>query len=846
MAYRVSMVQQAALIKSRQQLQQVTDHIPGLISHLDRDLKYSFVNRTYRDWYGVDPQTLLDMSAQQFYGELVYSKIAPYLQSALAGDEVITELDIVTNEQMRHCQVQLIPQRNDQGEVVGLYSIQTDITERRKADLTLRARESFLARTGAVAGVGGWEFDIRDKELTWSDETKRLFEVVSSYRPTLEATLGFYKPEAMPIIRKHFEACIETAEPYDLELEIVTAKGRSLWTRFTGAAEFEEGKAVRVVGAFQDITGRKTLERDLAESHELVRVTLDSIGDAVITTDPAGHVVWLNPVAERLTGWTKDEARAKPLKDVFNVTNTETGQLILDPVAVCLAEGTSVGLQGHTTLRSRQGEDYGIEDLASPIRTADGGILGAVLIFHDVSEQRRLSLQMSHRATHDALTGLINRAEFELRLSRLLEGARLEASRHVLMYIDLDEFKVINDACGHAAGDQLLRQVSVLLQSAVRGRDTVARLGGDEFGVILEMCNIEQGREIAQKICNQVELYRFAHDGRRYRIGTSIGVVPVDLRWESSATVLQAADSCCYAAKDAGRNRIHLWVESDKTLLVRQGEMQWVNRLEAAIDENRFVLFAQHIEPIGGPTPGLHCEVLLRLREDDGSMVLPGSFLPAAERFHLMARIDKWVLRKVIEMLEADAIELDRIDTIAVNLSGQSIGDRAFHRDLISMLREARFDPHKLCFEITETAAITNLGDAKVFIEEMRSLGVRIALDDFGAGASSFGYLRMLPLDYLKIDGQYITGLDDPLNNAAVRCFCEVAKAVGVNTIAEFVEHSDVRDKLSAIGVDMAQGYLIHRPEPLAVLLPCRRSSTSKRPLILVKSHQRAGKLVRH
>jgi diguanylate cyclase (GGDEF)-like protein len=396
------------------------------------------------------------------------------------------------------------------------------------------------------------------------------------------------------------------------------------------------------------------------------------------------------------------------------------------------------------------------------------------------------------------------------------------------MYIDLDNFKVINDACGHAAGDQLLRQVSVLLQGALRGRDTVARLGGDEFGVILEMCNIEQGREIAQKICNQIEQYRFAHDGRRYRIGSSIGVVPVDLRWLSSAAVMQAADSCCYAAKDDGRNRVHLWVESDSTLMARQGEMQWVNRLEAAIDENRFVLFAQHIEPIGAQTTGLHCEVLLRLRQDDGSMILPGSFLPAAERFHLMARIDKWVLHKVIEMLEADAIDLERIDTIAVNLSGQSIGDRAFHRDLIRMLQEARFDTKKLCFEITETAAITNLGDAKVLFEEVRSLGVRIALDDFGAGASSFGYLRILPIDFLKIDGQYIAGLADPLNNAAVRCFCEVAKAVGVKTIAEFVESSGSRDALSTIGVDMVQGFLIHHPEPLAVLLPCR---TTKRQL---------------
>jgi diguanylate cyclase (GGDEF)-like protein/PAS domain S-box-containing protein len=721
-----------------------------------------------------------------------------------------------------------------------LQQVKTAMMEQRQVELALRASESFLARTGAVAGVGGWEFDIREKVLTWSDETKRLFGVGANYRPTLEEALRFYKPESIPIIQEHFAACLTAAEPCDLELEITTANGRSLWTRFTSAAEFEAGVAVRVVGAVQDITGRKTLERDLAESNELVRVTLNSMGDAVITTDPAGYVVWLNPVAERLTGWAKDEARSKPLQEVFNLTDAETGQPSLDPVAACLTEGRSVGLQSHMTLHSRRGEDYGIEDSASPIRNAEGQILGAVLVFHDVSEQRRLTVQMSHRATHDALTGLINRAEFEHRLSRLLEEARREASDHVLMYVDLDDFKVINDACGHAAGDQLLRQVSMLLQGAVRSRDTVARLGGDEFAVILEMCNIEQGREIAQKICSQMELYRFAHDERRYRVGASIGVVPVDLRWQSWEAVLQAADGCCYAAKDAGRNRVHLWTESGNTLMARQGAMQWVNRLEAAIDENRFILFAQRILPIGGPATGLHCEISLRLREDDGSIILPASFLPAAERFHLMARIDTWVLHKVLEMLEADAVELERIDSIAVNLSGQSIGDTEFHRALVRMLQDARLDAKKLCFEITETATITNFGAAKALFEEVRSLGARIALDDFGAGASSFGYLRMLPIDYLKIGGQYITALDDPLNGAAVRCFCEVAKAVGVKTIAEFVDRSDIWDSLHAIGVDMAQGSLIHHPEPLAVLLPYRLASASVKLRPLLRS-QRTG-----
>jgi len=691
---------------------------------------------------------------------------------------------------------------------------------RRAAVRALRDSQNFLARTGAAAGVGGWELNLATGKLTWSDETRRLHDVSPDFEPTLENALGFYTEQSKTIVRRALNDAIEHQTPWDLELELVSAAGRIFWARATGTVEFDNGTAARLVGAFQDITEKRRLVRELAESYELVRVTLDSIGDAVITTDREGLVQWLNPVAEAMTGWTKSEAHSKPLVDVFNIVHAESRQPSLNPVAICLAEGKAVGLQSNTTLISRMGAEFGIEDSTSPIRNADGQILGAVLVFHDVTEQRRLSREMSHRAAHDALTGLVNRAEFEVRLSRLLAGLTLEGTSHVLMYIDLDQFKVVNDACGHSAGDQLLRQVSAVLQGCVRGRDTVARLGGDEFGVLLENCGIEQGQTIGRKICEQMESYRFAHDGRRYRVGTSIGVVPVDVRWGSSAAVMQAADSCCFAAKEAGRNRVHLWVESDSALQVRQGEMQWVNRLEAAMDDNRFTLFAQHVEPICGPGGGLHCEVLLRLVTDDGAVIAPGAFLPSAERFHLAARIDRWVVQRVFSHLEAEDTTLELIETISVNLSGHSVGDRAFHRELMRMLRAASFDVRKLCFEITETAAITHLGDAKVFIEEVRSLGVRIALDDFGAGASSFGYLRTLPVDYIKIDGQFISGLlDDPLDNAAVRCFCEVAKVVGVKTIAEFVERAETRAALRTLGVDFVQGYSIHRPEPFLQLL---------------------------
>jgi len=282
--------------------------------------------------------------------------------------------------------------------------------------------------------------------------------------------------------------------------------------------------------------------------------------------------------------------------------------------------------------------------------------------------------------------------------------------------------------------------------------------------------------------------------------------------------VLQAADASCIAAKEAGRNRVHTWIDTDETISGRRAETHWASRLEQALDEDRFELYWQRIDRVDGTPGALHFEVLLRLRDTDGTIIAPGAFLPAAERFHMASRVDRWVLGNVFDWMEAPGA-LDHVGTVAVNLSGQSIGDRAFHRAVAKLVAAASFDVSKLCFEITETAAVTNLGDATVFIEEMRNLGVRIALDDFGAGVSSFGYLKTLPIDFLKIDGQFIRDLiDNPLNRAAVRCFRDVAEVIGVKTIAEHVEREDTLAALRDIGIDYAQGHLIHRPEPLAAL----------------------------
>ena len=834
--------------------------------------------------------------------------------------------------------------RTPDGQPERMFGTHLDITARKMQEEELRKSEELLNRTGALAQVGGWELDVASGRIKWSEETCRIHGLEPGHQPELAEAIGFYAPEARPVIEAAIDKAVSDGLDWDVELPVIRRGGQRIWVRAVGHVEFQGGKPVRLFGAFQDITlrvqhrqmlesaherislatesggiglwewklhagtltwdaqmyslhgmpmgpgtegytlwshrlhpddkdrvegevqdclkdgsdfrsefrvvwpdgsvhylrgsGRVTrdtegqalrmvgvnwdvtplrhLAIELAEQHELLRVTLQSIGDAVITTDAQSDVTWLNPAAERMTGWPSAEAQGKPVAQVFHVIDAQSRRPAESTVLTCLQQGRSVGTGNHTVLVSRQGNEFGIEDSAAPIRNPSGDILGAVLVFHDVTEQRRLSGEMNYRATHDALTGLVNRAEFESQLNRTLDRAREEGSEHALLYIDLDQFKLVNDACGHSVGDQLLQQVAKLLKDVVRAHDTLARLGGDEFAVVLEQCTVDQAGRLAQQICDNMEVFRFLHDERRFRIGASIGLVPVDSRWASTAAAMQAADTACYAAKEAGRNRVHVWSDTDKAMLARHGEMQWAARLERALDEDSFVLHAQRIEPLAGNSSGLHAEVLLRLRDTDGSLIQPGAFLPAAERFHMAARIDRWVLRRAVQQIQ-QLLNLNVLNTLCINLSGQSVGDRAFHRYAIEALAQAGSPVcQRICLEITETAAVTNMTDAAAFIAQARELGVRIALDDFGAGASSFGYLKNLKVDLLKIDGSFIRDvLDDPLDAAAVRCFVDVARVLGVKTVAEFVDQPAVLQYVRDLGVDYAQGFLLHRPEPI-------------------------------
>ena len=580
----------------------------------------------------------------------------------------------------------------------------------------------------------------------------------------------------------------------------------------------------RVSELNREVARRQRAEAKLFAEKELAQVTLHSIGDAVITTDIEGRVNYLNPVAETLTGWSEAEAHGLPLLDVFRIFNEQTYEPAKNPVASVLASGHTVGLSNHTALLHRDGTQFSIEDSAAPIRDRDGRLIGVVMVFHDVTHARKLAAKVSYQASHDGLTGLLNRQAFEQRLRNLLEAPVEPDSTHCLMFLDLDQFKVINDTCGHLAGDALLRALGPVLKRHLRHSDLLARLGGDEFGVLLQDCPEAVAKRIAEALKEEVKDFNFAWEGKPFRVGLSIGQVNFsDDNW-SPAELLSAADNACYLAKENGRNRIHLYSSNDRELAYRFEQTQWVGRIREALKEDRFSLYCQAIVPTlaalsaGHDEAGAHFELLLRLHDKDGNLVPPMAFIPAAERYHLMVSIDQWVLEAAFAKLAETSSE--QVATCSINLSGASLGDEAFLPFVNSCFERFDVSPQIICFEITETEAIANLANARHIIHSLRAIGCHFSLDDFGSGMSSFGYLKNLPVNYLKIDGAFIRNLaTDSIDRAMVASINHIGHVMGLKTIAEFVEDEVVLQTLTELGVDYVQGYGITRPEPLETFL---------------------------
>jgi diguanylate cyclase (GGDEF)-like protein/PAS domain S-box-containing protein len=545
---------------------------------------------------------------------------------------------------------------------------------------------------------------------------------------------------------------------------------------------------------------------------------LKGLPEGVVATDASGKIVFFNAAAEELTGWSAQDALGQPLHTVYRVIDEHTR----NPLDYIAQGAPAAGDAGRAAVRliRRDEQETSVHDAFTEVRGDAGGRSGYAVVFHDVSQLRALSQQLTWQASHDPLTGLVNRRELESRLAQLLDASHAQGREHVLLYIDMDNFKTVNDSCGHAAGDELLRSLTTLMGTKIRGSDILARVGGDEFAALLPSCPLDQGLRIANGIREVVRDFRFAWEGKSFTVGVSIGLVPIDAASGDVAAVLTEADACCYEAKNKGRDRVQVHRRKQGGS-PDQGEPQMIVRLSHAFEQGSFVLYQQYIQPLREAVSSPHFEVLVRMRGENGELVPPMAFIPAAERYNLLTAIDRLVISELLQVLAArQNAERIRMAPAAglysVNLSGASINDSSFSDFLRRQFARYPVPPSLLCFEVTETTAISNLTKAAELMHELKNIGCRFALDDFGIGMSSFAYLKYLPVDFLKIDGTFVRDMaNDEMDCAIVDAINRIAHILGMQTVAEIVEDQATLDRLRLLGVDYAQGYYIARPEPL-------------------------------
>jgi diguanylate cyclase (GGDEF)-like protein/PAS domain S-box-containing protein len=670
----------------------------------------------------------------------------------------------------------------------------------------------------ATANDGLWDYDVRENSMYFSPRWRAMLGYAHDY-DVPEWRLLVHPDDLAHVqthLREHLEGRTDIFESVH-RMQHASGEWRWIQSRVQGRLD-ENGRLKRLVGVETDITERKLYEEALFREKESAQITLQSIGDGVVTTDGGARVQYLNPVASELTGWRLDDAVGRNIDEIFRGFHEETCEPIENPVGVAMRRNRPIKSVRPALLIRRDGNELYIESTAAPIRDPLGNVTGGVLVFHDVSESRELNRRLSYAASHDVLTELVNRREFEQRLERALKSAKARETSYAVLYLDLDQFKIVNDACGHNAGDALLKQIGSLLKSKIRWRDTLARLGGDEFGVLLESCTMDEALRTAEALRENIADYRFTWDDRTFRLGVSIGVVPITAATDDVASLLSAADSACAAAKDAGRNRVYNYQENDIDLMKRRKEMQWAARISNALDENRFELFRQTIQPLQPTTAlqGAHYELLIRMRDEQNQLIAPGLFIAAAERYGLMTAIDRWVIAQAFTWLVSEADERERLSLCAINLSGQSLADEKFLPFVIEQFKRSGLNGSCICFEITETAAIASYSQANRFIHALKELGCRFALDDFGTGLSSFGYLKHFPVDFLKIDGSFVKEiLHDPIDREMVRSINEIGHLTGKQTIAEFAENAEIITMLRGMGIDYAQGYGVSEPKRL-------------------------------
>ena len=804
-------------------------NLPWSVAILDRSMRYIMVSERWLKDY--------ELEDAEIVGRAHYEILPEIAQRQNIGEKDLTEEIASSIEdcwQRRDGRVDWLRWRlrswNDcEGQIGGLLVFSETITERKLLEQKIQSTESQMR--AVFAGMNELVFTVElDSKTVLFLPTKffELYDETTVNQTVAQTQVRLFDHNEAEDWQSSIRQVLQTETTTNFEYSLQLASGQICFS-----VNISPISKTAVICIARDITNRKQIEQDiLFAKDELAQITLQSIGDAVIITDADGRIDYLNPVAEQLIEWRLPEARGKALNEVFQLVDESTRKQIDSPIKRVFRQHQAYQLATKNLLLSRNGKEYAVEGSASPIKNRQDATVGTAIVFRDVTSARRMARKISWQAAHDSLTRLYNRQKFEEYVARAIQDAHNKSSYHALCLLDLDRFKIVNDTCGHAAGDKLLRQIAKLLQKRIRNSDIFARVGGDEFGILFRHCPIDMAQNIANLLRQTIEDFRFVWEDKIFRIGVSIGLVEIKSTTSNLASLLGSADAACYAAKQRGGNHVHLYHEADLVVARQRGEKQWIEKLNRALEENRFRLYAQKIVAIEpkeaevssqiaeskNSYPSCHYEVLLRLLDESDKLIAPGVFLPAAERYGLMPAIDRWVISTFFASYKAYCqtnAEL-RSNTYAINLSGASINSEGFGDFLQEQFARYQVPPSTICFEITETVAITNLDNAIALIAQLKEWGCSTALDDFGSGMSSLTYLKNLPIDYLKIDGSFVSNIaHDRIDYATVECFNHISQIMNIKTIAEYVENRAILHNLKQIGIDYAQGYGIEQPQPL-------------------------------
>ena len=696
-----------------------------------------------------------------------------------------------------------------------------DIDWRKRSEAALARAEERWKFSLTVTGQGVYDWDLVTGKTFFSrwliSEIGIDHEVLTTRADWLARIVPEDRQQLMEAQRAHFEG---RAKNIDCQYRLFTDTGGYRWIHEVARIQDwgEQGQPLRSIGILRDITENKDMAQSLAQEKEHLQVTLTAIADAVISTDYQQNITFMNPVAELLTGWALADAMGQPVSQVFQISSGRRGAPVVSPVDACLEQHAPAFSAEGAVLLSRSGEVHDVKCSASPLKSASGQLLGAVLVFQDVTETRQLIRQLSYKASHDDLTHLPNRQAFRREVDEVVENVSGNDDVHVLAYIDLDRFKVINDSAGHQAGDALLKNVAKFLRGQLRASDSVARLGGDEFGLLLRHCDKEQARLRCEQLVRKIGALRFPWSGRVFDVGASVGLTEIHRSNNRVAELMSQVDVACYSAKHAGRGAVVVYEMDSSAIADQHRQIYMASTIREALDENRLRLFAQPIAHANDLSQISHYELLVRMVDQDGNLILPGAFIPAAERYGLMLQVDRWVQQEFLQH-RAQQVAASGLN-FALNLSAEALGDREFQQQLLGALTKSPMLAEKLGIEITETAMVNQMESASQFVARLRELGCKVALDDFGNGLSSFNYLRAFSIDYIKIDGSFVRDVESNfVDLMIVESINQVAHRLKARTIAEFVEDAATAERLNRIGVDLVQGYHIGRPVPLEQVL---------------------------